>query len=224
MAGKILFLVDFSLFLVSKRFIVFGIDIRYTIWYINGMDTKERFLTEALQLFRREGYESTGIQKIVDAVGVTKPSLYHYFGSKTGLLKELLESHFNPFLRSLESIASYRGDLVYSIEKIIAHYFHFAEENRDFYRWYMGLEHVPEENEAFRFVNPIVIKQWSLFVELFKAASLDHGNMKGRHYRYAYTLMGIINATISSSMHGLTSLNEESVYQTAHQFMHGIYS
>lgn len=72
MAGKILFLVDFSLFLVSKRFIVFGIDIRYTIWYINGMDTKERFLTEALQLFRREGYESTGIQKIVDAVGVTK--------------------------------------------------------------------------------------------------------------------------------------------------------
>lgn len=188
------------------------------------MNTKERFLVEALRLFRQEGYESTGIQKIVDAVGVTKPTLYHHFGSKKGLLKELLDSKFNPFLRTLETLSVYNGDMVYSVEKLIGHYFNFAEHNMEFYRWFLSLEHIPEENDAYNVVHPIVSKQWSLLVEFFAAAAQDHGNMKGRHHRYAYTFIAVINGTISSSIFGRTSLNEESMHQTARQFMYGIFS
>ena len=188
------------------------------------MNTKESFLIEALRLFRQEGYESTGIQKIVDAVGVTKPTMYHHFGSKKGLLKELLDSKFSPFLHSLETLSAYNGDVVLSIENLIRLYFEFAEHNMEFYRWFLSLEHVPEENDAYNVVHPIVSKQRSLLVDFFMAASQDHGNMKGRHHRYAYTFIGVINGTISSSVFGLTSLNEESVHQTARQFMHGIFS
>ena len=54
-------------------------------------DISARLLDIALDLFSRRGYEGTGVQEIVAAAGVTKPTLYHYFGSKIGVLKALLD-------------------------------------------------------------------------------------------------------------------------------------
>jgi len=47
-------------------------------------DISDRLLDTALDLFSRRGYEGTGVQQIVTTAGVTKPTLYHYFGSKIG--------------------------------------------------------------------------------------------------------------------------------------------
>ena len=44
-------------------------------------------MQKALQLFYEKGYDAIGVQEIADAAGVTKPTLYHYFGSKYGLLE-----------------------------------------------------------------------------------------------------------------------------------------
>ena len=38
---------------------------------------------------RRAGYDRTSVQEIVEAAGVTKGALYHYFGSKDDLLHEV---------------------------------------------------------------------------------------------------------------------------------------
>ena len=55
------------------------------------MDNREAILSEALHLFYVRGYDAVGVQEIVDAAGVTKPTLYYYFGSKKGLLESLFE-------------------------------------------------------------------------------------------------------------------------------------
>ena len=54
------------------------------------MDNRENILTCALELFYQRGYDAVGIQEICQAAGITKPTLYHYFGSKYGLLEVLL--------------------------------------------------------------------------------------------------------------------------------------
>lgn len=51
------------------------------------MDNRMNILQKALQLFYEKGYDAIGVQEIADAAGVTKPTLYHYFGSKYGLLE-----------------------------------------------------------------------------------------------------------------------------------------
>lgn len=48
-----------------------------------------RLLETATRLFAERGYERTSVQEIVDAAGVTKGALYHYFGSKDDLLHEV---------------------------------------------------------------------------------------------------------------------------------------
>ena len=57
--------------------------------------TKEKIMSTALKLFCRGGYDGVGIQEIVDSCGITKPTLYYYFGSKAGLLRAILDLYGN---------------------------------------------------------------------------------------------------------------------------------
>ncbi|WP_067135779.1 TetR/AcrR family transcriptional regulator [Microtetraspora malaysiensis] len=50
---------------------------------------RHRLLAEATRLFAERGFESTSVQEIVTAAGVTKGAMYHYFASKDDLLQEI---------------------------------------------------------------------------------------------------------------------------------------
>jgi AcrR family transcriptional regulator len=50
---------------------------------------RQRLLGEATRLFAERGFESTSVQEIVAAAGVTKGAMYHYFDSKDDLLHEI---------------------------------------------------------------------------------------------------------------------------------------
>ena len=54
-------------------------------------DTRAELLDRALDLFAAYGYDGVGVQQICSAAGVTKPTLYHHFGSKRGLLEALID-------------------------------------------------------------------------------------------------------------------------------------
>lgn len=58
-------------------------------------------MNSALTLFYESGYDAVGVQQIVDSAGVSKPTLYYYFGSKQGLLEALLNEHFQPMEQKL---------------------------------------------------------------------------------------------------------------------------
>ncbi|MEV3979478.1 TetR/AcrR family transcriptional regulator [Nonomuraea sp. NPDC049758] len=50
---------------------------------------RQRLLAEATRLFAARGFEGTSVQEIVQAAGVTKGAMYHYFDSKDDLLHEI---------------------------------------------------------------------------------------------------------------------------------------
>ncbi|MET8682469.1 TetR/AcrR family transcriptional regulator [Streptomyces sp. NPDC004647] len=54
-----------------------------------GTPVPQRLLAAATRLFADQGYDRTSVQEIVEAAGVTKGALYHYFGSKDDLLHEI---------------------------------------------------------------------------------------------------------------------------------------
>ncbi|WP_443062928.1 TetR/AcrR family transcriptional regulator [Streptomyces sp. NBC_00440] len=55
----------------------------------SGVPVPQRLLAAATRLFAERGYDRTSVQEIVEAAGVTKGALYHYFGSKEDLLQEV---------------------------------------------------------------------------------------------------------------------------------------
>src|SRR5258708_26473757 len=67
---------------------------------------KERLLNVATRLFARHGFEGTSVQDIVDAAGVTKGAMYHYYGSKDDLLYEVYHQVLTMQTSHLEDIAA----------------------------------------------------------------------------------------------------------------------
>ena len=96
---------------------------------------KERLLSVATRLFARHGFESTSVQDIVDAAGVTKGAMYHYYGSKDDLLYEVYHQVLSMQTSHLDEIAAGPGTaeerlraaaaalVQTSLDNLVVHYF-----------------------------------------------------------------------------------------------------
>ena len=188
------------------------------------MDNRENILQCALELFASKGYNSVGVQEIVKRAGITKPTLYHYFGSKQGLLENILEKYFKAFIPKVENAADYQHDVPYSLMKTARIFFAFARRHQKFYRFQLSLTFSPPDSIRKQLITPYNMKVYEILEELFLKASVDHGNMKGRHKAYALSFIGMLNTYILAALDGNLILDEDLVYRATHRFMHGIYS
>ena len=57
------------------------------------LPARDRILSAAVRLFADDGMAATGISAILEASGTGKGQFYHYFGSKQGLIDEVLAGH-----------------------------------------------------------------------------------------------------------------------------------
>ena len=69
----------------------------------------ERLIAAATRLFAEHGYESTSVQDVVSAAGVTKGAMYHYFDSKDALLYEIYHRLLAMQAAQLDRIAAGPG-------------------------------------------------------------------------------------------------------------------
>ncbi|MBH0231175.1 TetR/AcrR family transcriptional regulator [Halobacillus yeomjeoni] len=53
--------------------------------------TQQKIIDESLILFAQQGYESTSLANIADAVGIKKPSLYNHFDNKEAIFLAVLQ-------------------------------------------------------------------------------------------------------------------------------------
>jgi len=188
------------------------------------MDNRSLLIARALESWSERGYEAVGVQEIVESAGVTKPTLYHYFGSKRGLLDALIDERSAGLRDSLAVAAEYHGNLAMTLESVTRAYFEFAQKEATFYRMSLGFWFAPPQSDEHDAVLTRNLGQHAALERLFEAAAADHGNMRGRHKAYAATFLGVINTYIGLWLNGYASLDDRLVYQVVHQFQHGIYS
>lgn len=67
--------------------------------------TASRVAEQATALFADKGFASTSIREIAEAAGVTKPTVYYYFGSKEGLIRHILDGAMGQLLGGLHRAA-----------------------------------------------------------------------------------------------------------------------
>ncbi len=70
---------------------------------LSGGERRHQLFGTALRLFAERGYESTTMDEIADAAGVTKPLLYQHFSSKRALYLELLDSIAGELLAEIDA-------------------------------------------------------------------------------------------------------------------------
>jgi TetR/AcrR family transcriptional regulator, cholesterol catabolism regulator len=72
-------------------------------WSVEAEARRRLVIERAAEMFDRDGYHRVNMTEIATAVGIRKPTLYHYFPSKTAILFEIHEDFFDPALEHAEA-------------------------------------------------------------------------------------------------------------------------
>jgi len=201
-----------------------SVDNLYRSVYCHGMDAKERLLDEALVLFAHRGVDSVGVQEIVDASGVTKPTLYHHFGNKEGLIQAIVNRGFSHLERTLDALGPYDRDLPLFLERQASVWFETVRVQPDWFRVELSLSFLPAENPSAALVRPGIARLQARVEALFEEASLQHGNMRGRHRLLATGWVGSLNHWTGVALGGWAETDEAFLRAGTRQFLYGIFS
>lgn len=73
---------------------------------MKGQETRQRILREALRAFSAHGYEGARVDRIAEAAGINKASLYFHFKGKRELFLDLLSSVVTRYETFVLSVAN----------------------------------------------------------------------------------------------------------------------
>jgi AcrR family transcriptional regulator len=85
-------------------------------------------LLSSLALFSTKGYDATSVREICEAAGITKPTLYHFYGSKEGVYRALVDGILDPFRADVAGVLAEGGPVRHRLRKVARSYFDRAGE------------------------------------------------------------------------------------------------
>ena len=68
--------------------------------------TPKKLIDVAIDLFSRKGFKGTSIRDIAAEMGMTTSNIYHYFGTKSGVLSAIRHQTLEPIIREFKRISS----------------------------------------------------------------------------------------------------------------------
>jgi TetR/AcrR family transcriptional regulator len=115
--------------------------------------SNDRILKSALELFSKKGYDATSVREICAAARLTKPTLYHFYGSKEGVFRAIVDSALEHFQAEIGRALSTEGALRERLLRMALTYLEAAAREPDLARFLMALIHtVPRSAPATDFV------------------------------------------------------------------------
>jgi AcrR family transcriptional regulator len=106
----------------------------------------DRILKTALELFSSKGYDATSVREICEAAGITKPTLYHFYGSKEGVYRALVDGTLESFRRDLIARLEEPGTAPDRLRRVARGYFENGQQQRDVMRFIFSLIHNPPDS------------------------------------------------------------------------------
>ena len=194
-------------------------------------NSHDDILKSALALFAQKGYDAVSPNDVCALAGIKKPTLYHFFGSKEGLLEELLREQYGRLDDVIETACvyipdpgNYENDVKPALIKTANALFDFATKNREFYAYCMALGCAPPKSVPAVVSERYRPRHLEILTGMFFHISGTHPNMGGREAAYAARFLALINSQIASWLKGLAELNETEAGSIVRGFLHGIYN
>jgi AcrR family transcriptional regulator len=101
----------------------------------------DRILKKALELFSEKGYDATSVREICEAAGITKPTLYHFYGSKEGVYRAIVEGALLRFQADVIGSLDGEGSLHDRLVRMAQAYVEGTRREPDLARFVMALIH-----------------------------------------------------------------------------------
>lgn len=84
-----------------------------------GAGRRKEILEVAERLFWQKGFHAASMDDVAEAIGLTKPAIYHYFRSKDDILLELRQSIIDDMLHLIEGVLEADGSPAVKLRDIL---------------------------------------------------------------------------------------------------------
>src|SRR5687767_7076083 len=103
----------------------------------------DRILASSLKLFATKGYDATSVREICEAAGITKPTLYHFYGSKEGVYRALVDGALEGLRADIARAVAAHAPARERLRRVARAYFAGARTQGELVRFIFGLIHNP---------------------------------------------------------------------------------
>ena len=186
------------------------------------MENKDVIIENAIKLFSQKGYEAVGVQELCEASGITKPTLYYYFKSKTGLLEYIVNTKGAELLSKIQIALTYNHDFIKGLADVLRAEINFAVENTAFFDLHCTLLNSPENSEQKNIYSQIISQIQKYFDDFFSASCNEFGNMRGKERLYSMLFHNNVVSTAILVSKGHLQYSEEMIYQIIHSLVYGM--
>ncbi len=168
----------------------------------------DRILLKALALFSNRGYDATSVREICEAAGVTKPTLYHFYGSKEGVYRALVEGTLDDYRHGVRAIVEASGGVSERLKEIARAHFAYTRERPELVRFLLGLIHNPPDSapgtDFHRLYDDVLAQYARLIEEGVKDSTLAPGTVQVRVLVYSGALIEAIHGYLLAGRPELT--------------------
>lgn len=185
-------------------------------------DIRQRILDAALGLFAHQGYGSTSVREVVEAAGVTKPTLYYYFDGKEALFREVISSKLSESDTLVAETLAGEGSVVDKLRLVFHTMVARAKEDPDVLRLMFtcslpGAKGQPEVDVIGRHIQKMAP------LEALIAAGVAAGEFRADvdPHVAVFSLLGAINLHIVGILHGM-DVDADSVDRILDTWLHGV--
>jgi TetR/AcrR family transcriptional regulator len=98
---------------------------------VEVLDARARILSVATALFAARGFGATSVREVVDAAGVTKPTLYYYFANKDALFLEAVQAQIGRIRALMDGTLRGDGPPIGRLRSFVRHYVDDGLADRD---------------------------------------------------------------------------------------------
>ncbi len=187
-------------------------------------NNKSHILSCATFCFAQGGYEACSISEIVERSGITRPTLYHYFGSKLGLYNAILDEYAPAFITVAKETLPHDKDASQTLSNFMMQFNAQVSKYPVFIE--MGLCSLCTAKKCAKF------SLFSDYLEEFKQPVFDYfhalldsrGASEETISRYANALFSLLRMTSELIVYDGLADSPELAYRLTHQFLFGIYS
>ncbi len=102
-------------------------------------NTKDIIFATAAQLFAQKGYNGVSMREISEQSGVTKPTIYYYFGSKEGIYEELIETGMQYVISSFDRIVQKDASAKDKLVMMTKTFFQLTIDAPEFSKFFMTI-------------------------------------------------------------------------------------
>lgn len=189
---------------------------------MNAGDVRDRILNEAKHLFAHKGFGATSVREVVDAVGVTKPTLYYWFSNKDALFLEVVGAQVAMLRELVSQTLGGPGGAVDRLHAFVAAYIDAAVHDPDGVRLMMTVQHPNDAGQPE--VDLLSVQQHT--IDAVRDV-LEGGRVDGAVREdvdpcvAALALLGAANMHIVAAVHGM-GLPEDVVDRLLSTFLHGV--